>query len=230
MLRLSRPHVMAKLKRPSTWKDRRLACNRPEKKAGDEELVNDIKKALVEFPSFGYKRIAAIVNRARRKHQKDCVNRKKVYRVAKQNDLLLKKATPSLPGQSRDHNGKVSVDRSDERWCSDGAERLSDSISKEIANKVSEIDRKDYKTIYEVLRLKLPTFLSHAAKGKLCMYDFDKDKMAVIDFGINSHGQYDNGSIDFKEWPWCKPSLADFESIDKELKERDLMSKIMLGD
>ena len=112
----------------------------------------------------------------------------------------------------------------------DGAERLSDSISKEIANKVSEIDRKDYKTIYEVLRLKLPTFLSHAAKGKLCMYDFDKDKMAVIDFGINSHGQYDNGSIDFKEWPWCKPSLADFESIDKELKERDLMSKIMLGD
>ena len=122
LLRLSRPHVMAKLKRPSTWKDRRLACNRPEKKAGDEELVNDIKKALVEFPSFGYKRIAAIVNRARRKHQKDCVNRKKVYRVAKQNDLLLKKATPSLPGQSRDHNGKVSVDRSDERWCSDGFE------------------------------------------------------------------------------------------------------------
>lgn len=122
LLRLSRPHVMAKLKRPSTWKDRRLTCNRPEKKAGDDELVVDIKKALIEFPSFGYKRITAIVNRARRKRKTNYVNRKKVYRVAKQNDLLLKKTSPSLPGQSRDHNGKVSVEHSDERWCSDGFE------------------------------------------------------------------------------------------------------------
>ena len=109
------------------------------------------------------------------------------------------------------------------------AENISDSISKEIANKVNAIDRGDHKTIYEVLRLKLPTFLSHAANGKLCLYDFDNDKMVVIDLGIDSHGKYDSGSVDFNEWPWCNPSLSDLDVIDKELKERDLMSKSILG-
>lgn len=50
------------------------------------------------------------------------VNAKRVYRIAKESGLLFyKKATP-IPGYSRNHNGRVSVEESNQRWCSDGLE------------------------------------------------------------------------------------------------------------
>ena len=39
----------------------------------------------------------------------------------KQGNLLLV-SKPSLPGYSKEHNGQVSIDTSDKRWCSDGLE------------------------------------------------------------------------------------------------------------
>ena len=113
---------MDKLKRPSTWKDYRLASNRPKKKDTDEALLEEIKAALARHPSFGYKRLAAVINRKRRKKGLDVVNRKRVYRVAKENGLLLKELAPTVSGQAREHNGKISVEKSDQRWCSDGFE------------------------------------------------------------------------------------------------------------
>ncbi len=122
LLRLSRPHLIQRLKRSNTWKDRRLACNRPEKEESDSELVGNIQDALKEFPSFGYKRITAIVNRKRTQSNQERVNRKRVYRIVKENDLLLKKAPPIVSGHAYDHNGKVAVDESNKRWCSDSFE------------------------------------------------------------------------------------------------------------
>lgn len=41
--------------------------------------------------------------------------------MAKQRHLLLV-CKPALPGYSKEHNGQVSVDASNKRWCSDGLE------------------------------------------------------------------------------------------------------------
>jgi putative transposase len=49
-----------------------------------------------------------------------CVNVKRVYRVMRDHQLLLRR-----PGQRRDtrrHDGRISVEQSDVRWCSDGFE------------------------------------------------------------------------------------------------------------
>jgi putative transposase len=48
------------------------------------------------------------------------VNMKRVYRVMKTHGLLLERHTGT--GQERRHDGRVAVDRSDTRWCSDGFE------------------------------------------------------------------------------------------------------------
>lgn len=50
------------------------------------------------------------------------VNAKRVYRVARERQLLLKSPVVPLPGYSKEHNGQVGVDQSDTRWCSDGLE------------------------------------------------------------------------------------------------------------
>jgi putative transposase len=54
------------------------------------------------------------------------VNPKRAYRVMAASGLLLPKA-PRRRQSSRPHNGRVAVDRSDMRWCSDGFEIRCDS-------------------------------------------------------------------------------------------------------
>ena len=54
------------------------------------------------------------------KHGGAAVNVKRVYRVMKANGLLLERHTGK--GEERRHDGRVAVDRSDTRWCSDGFE------------------------------------------------------------------------------------------------------------
>ena len=48
------------------------------------------------------------------------VNVKRVYRVMKARGLLLERHTGN--GAERRHDGRVAVDHSDTRWCSDGFE------------------------------------------------------------------------------------------------------------
>ena len=121
LLRVARSRVNVLLKRSDDWKDRRLACNRQTHLQQDDSLQEEIQEALVRHPSFGYKRLTAVINRKRQKTNQPRVNAKRVYRVAKQRHLLLV-SKPSLPGYSKEHNGQVSVDASNKRWCSDGLE------------------------------------------------------------------------------------------------------------
>ncbi len=121
LLRVARSRVNVLLKRTDDWKDRRLACNCPTHLQKDDDLQEEIQEALVRHPSFGYKRLTAVINRKRQKTNRPRVNAKRVYRVAKQRNLLLV-CKPSLPGYSKEHNGQVSVDASNKRWCSDGLE------------------------------------------------------------------------------------------------------------
>lgn len=111
----------SRVERSDDWKDRRLACNRPTHLQQDDSLHEEIQEALVRHPSFGYKRLAAVINRKRQKVNQPRVNAKRVYHMAKQRHLLLVNK-PSLPRYSKEHNGQVGVDASNKRWCSDGLE------------------------------------------------------------------------------------------------------------
>lgn len=49
------------------------------------------------------------------------INAKRVYRIMRQNALLLERK-PAIPLSKRAHTGKVAVGESNQRWCSDGFE------------------------------------------------------------------------------------------------------------
>jgi transposase InsO family protein len=82
-------------------------------KEGDVVLVERIKQLMQERPTFGYRRVAAMLSNEKP------VNHKRAYRVMKQAGLLLPRHTGLPP---RPHDGKIITLRSDTRWCSDSFE------------------------------------------------------------------------------------------------------------
>ena len=121
-LGLARSNVHVLRSRPDSWVDGRTKRT----PLGDEQLLSDIREQITEFPSYGYRRACALVNRQRAGLGAPRVNPKRVYRVMAANALLLPKA-PRRPQSSRRHDGTVSVQASDTRWCSDGFEIKCDS-------------------------------------------------------------------------------------------------------
>jgi len=104
--------VQASLQRPS-WRRGRP----PQREA---ELVAEIKALIAGQPTYGYRRIHALLRRQRHEQGGAAVNVKRVYRVMKTHGLLLARHTGA--GEERRHDGRVAVDRPDTRWCSDGFE------------------------------------------------------------------------------------------------------------
>ena len=90
------------------------------RKAEDEELLPIIRRLVDQRPTYGYRRIAALLNRERRAADQPVVNAKRVHRIMGNHAMLLEKHTAVRKG--RTHNGKVMVMRSNLRWCSDGLE------------------------------------------------------------------------------------------------------------
>ena len=89
-------------------------------RAGDAELTSDIRRLVDSRPSYGYRRIAALLKRERRSAGHDPVNAKRVYRLMKKSGLLLARHTGRrLP---RAHDGTIMTSPSNERWCSDALE------------------------------------------------------------------------------------------------------------
>ena len=89
-------------------------------KAEDAELLPIIRRLVDQRPTYGYRRIAALLNRERRAADKPVVNAKRVHRIMGNHAMLLEKHTAVRKG--RIHDGKVMVMRSNLRWCSDGLE------------------------------------------------------------------------------------------------------------
>lgn len=85
-------------------------------KAEDKTLLVLIKDIVSERPTYGYRRVCALLNAKLRKQRQAIVNHKRVYRLMKLNGLLLQKR-PLRP--KRAHTGKVEAIRSNIRWCSD---------------------------------------------------------------------------------------------------------------
>ena len=73
--------------------------------------LDAIKAILVERPTYGYRRVTAILRK-----QGFLVNYKRIYRTMRMHGLLLQAAKPR---PARTHKGKVITLASNMRWCSD---------------------------------------------------------------------------------------------------------------
>jgi putative transposase len=91
----------------------------------EAELVAEIKALIASQPTYGYRRIHALLRRQRREPGGATVNVKRVYRVMKTHGLLLERHTGN--GEERRHDGRIAVDLPDTRWCSDGFEIACDN-------------------------------------------------------------------------------------------------------
>ena len=95
-------------------------CRRGRPPQPEAELLAEIKQLIACQPTYGYRRVHALIRRRRRDEGGAPANVKRVYRVMKAHSLLLQRHTGD--GAERRHDGRVAVDRPDIRWCSDGFE------------------------------------------------------------------------------------------------------------
>ena len=89
----------------------------PYRKADDTWLLPLVRAIADERPAYGYRRVGALLRRRVAMLGKPSVNHKRVYRLMRQNRLLLARHTGS--GRQRQHDGIVRTLRSNLRWCSD---------------------------------------------------------------------------------------------------------------
>jgi putative transposase len=92
----------------------------PQERAGDVELAGAIRQLVDARPTYGYRRIAALLKRERRSGGLAPINAKRVYRLMKKHGLLLERHTGRR--RAREHDGQVATIRSNTRWCSDTLE------------------------------------------------------------------------------------------------------------
>ena len=78
----------------------------PQTRAGDGELAADIRRLVDTRPSYGYRRIAALLKRERRSAGRQPVHAKRIFRLMKKHGLLLQRYTGRRrPGE---HDGRSS--------------------------------------------------------------------------------------------------------------------------
>lgn len=85
----------------------------------DEPFLVLIRQITDDRPTYGYRRVTALINRQRTKQGLPRINPKRIYRLVKMHGLLL----PRYSGKpTRTHDGRIIMNRSNLRWCSDGFE------------------------------------------------------------------------------------------------------------
>ncbi|WP_428280249.1 IS3 family transposase, partial [Klebsiella pneumoniae] len=113
-LRISRAQLHAIVSRSKNWQDRRR-----KRKPDDTEALARIHTVIGDLPTYGYRRVWALLRRQSETDDMAVINAKRVYRIMRQNALLLERK-PEIPPSKRAHTGKVAVGESNQRWCSDG--------------------------------------------------------------------------------------------------------------
>ena len=109
---LARQSMKSFLQSPATVK--------PRARADDVALLGAIRRLVDERPTYGYRRITALLNRERRAQNLPAVNRKRVLRIMQVNGLVLARHTAHRPATT--HDGVIIALRSNIRWCSDHLE------------------------------------------------------------------------------------------------------------
>jgi putative transposase len=94
----------------------------------EADLVVEIKALIGEMPTYGYRRVWAVLRRAALVQGRQPPNHKRVYRVMKAYGLLLQRRAGGVVEPR--HDGRIAVDRSNLRWCSDGFELACDNGEK----------------------------------------------------------------------------------------------------
>ncbi|WP_425594065.1 IS3 family transposase, partial [Klebsiella pneumoniae] len=113
-LRISRAQLHAIVSRSKNWQDRRR-----KRKPDDTDALARIHTVIGDLPTYGYRRVWALLRRQSETDDMAVINTKRVYRIMRQNALLLERK-PEIPPSKRAHTGKVAVGESNQRWCSDG--------------------------------------------------------------------------------------------------------------
>lgn len=114
-LGVARSHLVALLKRPDNWIDCRTArcCS------DDTSLLEDVRQVIHGLGTYGYRRVWGVLRHQHPRPNGPAANHKRVYRVMRDHGLLLYRRG-QRPVATRRHDGKVAVDSSNTRWCSDG--------------------------------------------------------------------------------------------------------------
>ncbi len=86
----------------------------------DAELLAAIQELIADLPTYGYRRVHALLRRQAERDERPAPNVKRVYRVMKVHGLLLQRHAGGA--EARRHEGKVEVATRNTRWCSDGLE------------------------------------------------------------------------------------------------------------
>ncbi|EGD0607603.1 IS3 family transposase, partial [Escherichia coli] len=123
-LRVSRAQLHVILRRTDDWMDGRRSRH-----TDDTDVLLRIYHVIGELPTYGYRRVWALLRRQAELDGMPAINAKRVYRIMRQNALLLERKT-SVPPSKRAHTGKVAVKESNQRWCSDGFEFRCDNGEK----------------------------------------------------------------------------------------------------
>ncbi|MEZ2943991.1 IS3 family transposase [Escherichia coli] len=120
-LRVSRAQLHVILRRTDDWKDGRRSRH-----TDDTDVLLRIHHVIGELPTYGYRRVWALLRRQAELDGMPAINAKRVYRIMRQNALLLERK-PAVPPLKRAHTGRVAVKESNQRWCSDGFEFCCDN-------------------------------------------------------------------------------------------------------
>ncbi|WDB39344.1 IS3 family transposase [Escherichia albertii] len=123
-LRVSRAQLHVILRRTDDWKDGRRSRH-----SDDTDVLLRIHHVIGELPTYGYRRVWALLRRQAELDGMPAINAKRIYRIMRQNALLLERKT-AVPPSKRAHTGKVAVKESNQRWCSDGFEFRCDNGEK----------------------------------------------------------------------------------------------------
>ncbi|EHP3062768.1 IS3 family transposase [Escherichia coli] len=123
-LRVSRAQLHVILRRADDWMDGRRSRH-----TDDTDVLLRIHHVIGELPTYGYRRVWALLRRQAELDGMPAINAKRVYRIMRQNALLLERK-PAVPPSKRAHTGRVAVKESNQRWCSDRFEFCCDNGEK----------------------------------------------------------------------------------------------------
>ncbi|MGT0997304.1 IS3-like element IS2 family transposase [Salmonella enterica] len=118
---VSRAQLHVILRRTDDWMDGRRSRH-----TDDTDVLLRIHHVIGELPTYGYRRVWALLRRQAELDGMPAINAKRVYRIMRQNALLLERK-PAVPPSKRAHTGRVAVKESNQRWCSDGFEFCCDN-------------------------------------------------------------------------------------------------------
>jgi putative transposase len=111
-LGVSRPHLSSRRKAAPRRRGR--------PPLPDVKLLAALQALIADLPTYGYRRVHALLRRQAEREGRAAPNVKRVYRVMKVHGLLLQRHASG--GEERQHEGRVAVDARNTRWCSDGLE------------------------------------------------------------------------------------------------------------